>query len=87
VTDIGVCPHCRGFGPSTAQCEHANWEWQGWDVCIPTNAVWHAINKARQLYVAVAAQEGRHPGPETEGWSEFEILRRMPRPRRASRPG
>jgi hypothetical protein len=75
MNDSQACPHCHGFDASTEECEHANWKWQGWDVSIPTNAVWHAINKARQLYIAVAAQQGRDPGPETESWSEFEVLR------------
>jgi hypothetical protein len=76
MTDAEACPHCHGFGPSTTECEHADWQWQGWDICLPTHVVWAAIAKARELYIAVAVQEGRDPGPDTESWAEFERLSR-----------
>lgn len=39
---------------------HADWESQGWDIAIPAHAVWAALAKTRQLYLAVAAEQGRN---------------------------
>jgi hypothetical protein len=75
------------FGATTAECAHADWESQGWDITIPAHAVWAALAKARQLYLAVAAEQGRDAGPETESWSEFERLREYAQTESRIKPG
>jgi hypothetical protein len=69
------------------QCSHAEWQSQGWDVAVPAHVVWAALAKAHQLYLAVAAQEGRDAGPETEAWSEFETLRQYAETEQRIKPG
>lgn len=82
-----LCDQCHGFGLTGEQCPHSDWETQGWDIAIPAHVVWAALAKARQLYLAVAAQEAREPGPETESWSEFETLRQYAQTEARIKPG
>jgi hypothetical protein len=82
-----LCDQCHGFGPTVENCDHADWQSQGWDVAVPAHVIWAALAKARQLYLAVAAQQGSDPGPETECWSEFETLREYAQTEKRIAPG